>query len=98
MAEICFDSGIATDDPRRLTEGTQEGPAHPVWIAEAGQLCDRVNRMATALNLKARRFEAQILDCLGRRLSRLGLEGAAELARAEMGDRRQRVHRQRLSE
>jgi hypothetical protein len=69
---------------RRLTEGAQESAAHAFTIGKAGFAGDGIDRMAALFHHQAGRFQPQVLDSLGRRLTRFGAEGAAELAGAEM--------------
>jgi hypothetical protein len=50
-------------------------------VAEASLPRDHLKRMAATLDHIARGFNAQLFNCLGRRLPGFGLERAAELAR-----------------
>ena len=74
----------ASEHLRGLPEGAQEGAAHVIAVAEPGLARHLVDRMTAPLHEAARPFDPQVLDGLGGRLPRLGMEGAAELARAEM--------------
>ena len=73
---------VSPDYLRWLSEGAQEGAAHAVAIGKTCLSGDNVDRMATLLHHQASGLDAQVLDRLGRRLSGLGLERTAELARA----------------
>lgn len=75
---------IAPDDLRRLPERSEERATHPVAVCEAGLVGDGVNRMPAAFHQNPRSLDPEIFDCLGRRLAGLGMEDAAELARAEV--------------
>ena len=90
--------GVAPDGLRRLPEGAQEGAAHALAIGEAGLAGDNVDRVPALLHHQPRRFDAQMFDRLGRRLSRLGVECAAELARAQMRGLGQLLDRQRVAQ
>jgi len=85
---------ISPDHLRRLSEGAQEGAAHAVAIGKAGLPGDDFDRMPALLHHQACRLDAQVLDRLGRGLTGLGVERAAELAWTEMRRLRQFPHRQ----
>jgi hypothetical protein len=69
----------------RLSEGAQKGAAHAVAVGKTGLPRDDFDRMVALLHHQPGGLEAQVLDCLGRRLPGLGAERTAELAWTEMG-------------
>jgi hypothetical protein len=73
---------VSADHLWRLSKGAQESPAHAVTVGKTCLPGDDINRMAALLHHQARGLDAQVFDCLGRRLAGFDLERTAELARA----------------
>jgi hypothetical protein len=92
-----FDLGarVAANDLRRLSEGAQERPPHAFAVGKSGLAGDDVDWMPALLHHQARGFDAQILNGLRGRLSRLRAKSAAELAWAEIGRIRKLIDGQR---
>jgi len=65
---------VAPQHLRRLAEGSQEGAAHVVAVAEAGLASDNFDGMTALLHQVSRRLDPQICDRLGGRLTCLGVE------------------------
>src|SRR5580692_6655912 len=87
---------VAAQHLRRLAEGSQEGAAHVVAVAEAGLASDDFDGMTALLHQVSRRLDPQIFDRLGRRLTCLRVERPAELAWAEVSCVGELRHRQGL--
>jgi uncharacterized protein len=79
-----FRPRVAPDCLRRLPEGAQEGSAHPFAIGETRFRGNDIDRVPALLHHQPGRFKAKMLDGLRRRPTGLGVEGTAELARAEV--------------
>jgi len=47
---------------RRLTEGANEGAAHPFRVAKTGEFCDALNRLAGGLHPLPRHLDPQALN------------------------------------
>src|SRR5690349_9252658 len=69
---------------RRLAESAQKSPSHALAVAEADIASHHVDAVPPRFEHQARRFDAQPLDSLRRRLSRFFPECARELPRAQM--------------
>src|SRR3954468_21013517 len=70
---------------RRLAERTDEGAAHPLRIAKAGELRDALDRLTGGLHALARHLDPQALHRLRRRGAGLRDEGAGEMPRTHAG-------------
>src|SRR5215469_16366751 len=77
-----FRTRVSPDYLWRLSESAQEGAAHPVAIGKTRLLSDDFDRVAALLHHQAGGLDAQVLDRFCRRLTSLGAERTAELARA----------------
>ena len=87
-------AGIAPDNLRRLTEGSQKCLTHPAAINKTSFPRDDINRMMALLYHQPCGFETKLLNRLGGSLSRFGLKGTTELPRAETCHSSQFVDRQ----
>ncbi len=60
-----------------------EGPPHPFRIGEPDSQGNLFDRFAATLQTQPRRFDAQALDCLGRRFSGFAPKGSSELSQTQ---------------
>ena len=73
---------MATHRLRRLTEGTQEGSAHPFGVAKTGIHSNSLDRIGTALHAFSGGLHPQTFDGLGWSHAGFSHEGSGEMARA----------------
>ena len=76
------------------SERAQERPAHRLGGAEAAGEGNRRHRLLALLQPPASRLQAQALHVAGGREANLGAEAAREVARAHVGELRERLDRQ----
>ena len=87
--------GAAANSLRGLTKRSQKRATHALTIDKPGFRGDHFHGVSRPFYHDPGRFQPELFDGLGGRLSRLGSKCAAELTRAEMGDLSQLVDRER---